>query len=256
MKEAPASASSYKVEEIVGEKGKSTKTKHFLVKYTGYEDAWWQPAKNLYCTAKVQEWGALDEATKVEMTARAVVANPEDINLIMDLSLDKQTRVASLIKDICIKIGIKRDRIAAIVASPMCSTFTKLDHVNRELGHNFREAAKPYAPRTLDGTAEVAAKRKVAQDHDNMVEDLLQSILKDRKQGFEFDFCIENPRALLRFRPYTIADAWMGVSSRCKADHCVFDHDYQKPTDLWHRFGTEWQPRGCTGDGKGGYISE
>ena len=198
----------------------------------------------------MQEWDALDEATKIEKTARAVVANPEDINLIMDLSLDKQTRVASLIKDICIKIGIKRDRIAAIVASPMCNTFTKLDHVNRELGHNFREAAKPYAPRALDGTAEAAAKRKVAQDHDNMVENLLQSILKDREEGFEYDFCIENPRALLRFRPYMIADAWMGVSSRCTADYCVFDHDYQKPTDLWHSFDAEWQPKGCTGDGK------
>ena len=38
MKEAPASAPSYEVEEIVGEKGKSRKTKNFLVKYTGYED--------------------------------------------------------------------------------------------------------------------------------------------------------------------------------------------------------------------------
>jgi hypothetical protein len=130
MKEAPASAPSYEFEEIVGEKGKSRKTKHFLVKYAGYEDAWWQPAKNLYCTAKVHEWDALDEAAKAEKTARAVVANPEDINLIMDLTLDKQTRVASLVKDICIKIGIKRDRIAAIVASPMCNTFTKLDNVN------------------------------------------------------------------------------------------------------------------------------
>jgi hypothetical protein len=68
------------------------------------------------------------------------VTNPEDINLIMDLSLDKQTRVASLIKDICIKISIKRDKIVAIVTSLMCNTSIKLDHVNRELGHNFRDA--------------------------------------------------------------------------------------------------------------------
>ena len=154
MKEAPASTPSYEVEEDVGEKGKSRKRKHFLVKYAGYGDAWWQPAKNLYCTTKVQEWDAPDEANKVEKTARDVVANPEDTNLIMDLSLDKPTRIASLIKDICIKIGIKRDRIAATIASPMCNTSTKLDRVNRELGHEFREAAKSYAPRALDGTAE------------------------------------------------------------------------------------------------------
>ena len=50
-----------------------------------------------------------------------------------------------------------------------------------------------------------------------MVENLLQSIINDREEGFEYDFCIENPRALLRFRPYMIADTWMGVSSRCTA---------------------------------------
>ena len=88
MKEAPASAPSYEVEKIIGEKGPSRKRKHFQAKYTGYEDAWWQPTKNLYCTSKVQEWDALDEATKVEKTARAVVTNPEDIDLIMDLDLD------------------------------------------------------------------------------------------------------------------------------------------------------------------------
>ena len=39
MPEAKESSKTYAVEEIVGERGRSRATKHFLVKYEGYEDA-------------------------------------------------------------------------------------------------------------------------------------------------------------------------------------------------------------------------
>ena len=83
-----------------------------------------------------------------------------------------------------------------------------------------------------------------------MTENLIKSVMKDRAEGFTYDFCIENPRGLLRHRPYMVGDQWMESSSRCTIDYCVFDHDYQKPTDFWHSFGARWQPAGCTGDGK------
>ena len=44
MLPAKDSATSYEVEAIVGEKGKSRASKHYLVKYKGFDDAWWQPA--------------------------------------------------------------------------------------------------------------------------------------------------------------------------------------------------------------------
>ena len=50
MQEASQSATHYEVEEMVGKRGKGRRIKHILVKYAGYEDAWWQPAKTLYCT--------------------------------------------------------------------------------------------------------------------------------------------------------------------------------------------------------------
>ena len=162
MQEASPSATNYEVEEIVGERGKSRRTKHFLVKYAGYEDAWWQPAKNLYCTSRVQAWDALPAEAKTAKTAMASVANPQDINLIMDLSVGKQTRMAELILEVCEKIGIDRSRLRAVLASPMCNTFTGLDHVNRERGHHFREPFLPYPPREPDGTLESVAKRKIA----------------------------------------------------------------------------------------------
>ena len=45
MQEASQSATNYEVEEIVGERGKSRRTKHFLVKYAGYR---WNQSGLLY----------------------------------------------------------------------------------------------------------------------------------------------------------------------------------------------------------------
>ena len=46
------------------------------------------------------------------------------------------------------------------------------------------------------------------------------------------------------------SDEWLRLSSRMPVDYCVFDHDYQKPTDFGHSFGEGYQANGITGDGK------
>ena len=46
MKPAKDSDISYEVEAIVGEKGRGRSSKYYLIKYEGYEDAWWQTSKN------------------------------------------------------------------------------------------------------------------------------------------------------------------------------------------------------------------
>lgn len=250
MLPAKDSATSYEVEAIVGEKGKSRASKHYLVKYKGFDDAWWQPAKNLYCPGAVQQWDSMPTKDRAAVTAAATVANPDDVMLVMDLRTSQQARVGELIKSICSKLDICRSRIRGITASPMCNSFTKLDHVNRERGNHFREPYAPYAPRKVDGSLKTAVKRKVAQEHDSMVENLLASVMQDAAEGFDYSFCIENPRGLLRHRPYMNADSWLQHSDRATTDYCVHDHDYQKPTDLWHSFGADWQPKGITGDGK------
>ena len=48
-------------------------------------------------------WDSLDNEQKAIKTAEASVANPEDINLIMDLSVGKQKTMATIIRDICSK---------------------------------------------------------------------------------------------------------------------------------------------------------
>ena len=123
MRPATESSRVYQVEAILGEKGRSRATKHYLVKYKDYADAWWQPGKNLTKAQQlVQEWDSLSAQAKQARTDAATVANPEDINLLMDLRRAAQPAAAQLIKDICKKLGIKRSQLRAILASPPCNS--------------------------------------------------------------------------------------------------------------------------------------
>ena len=64
MQEALKSSKNYEVHRIVGEKGKSRRSKHYLVEYKGCDKAWWQPVGNLYCDKKVQDWNMLSAARR------------------------------------------------------------------------------------------------------------------------------------------------------------------------------------------------
>ena len=113
MEAAPKSAKSYDVESIVGERGRSRATKHYLVKYAGYDDSWWQPAKNLYCTDAIKKWDMLSAEGKALVTAQASVANPEEINLIMDLSIGKQHKMGEIILSACEKDWDQQEQAAS-----------------------------------------------------------------------------------------------------------------------------------------------
>ena len=76
------------------------------------------------------------------------------------------------------------------------------------------------------------------------------SIMLDAQEGFNYQFCIENPRGFLRHRPYMNSDSWLQISDRTTTDYCSHDHDYQKPTDFWTSLGSEFHFKGSTGDGK------
>ena len=250
MKAAPNSSKNYDVEEVVGEKGTTRRNKHYLLRYKGYEGAWWQPAANLYCLDKIKSWDMLTPKQKAEKTAEQTAVNPEDVNLIMDLRANNQPQQGRLIRTVCERIGIKVCQIMAVLASPCCNTFSKVDAINQERGHHYREWKKPFPPRKFDGTKGSAEKGTMAAEHDAMVENLLQSILEDRDNGDTYDFVIENPTGLLRHRPYMNETAWLRASNRKSVDYCAFRHSFQKSTDLWHSFGEDWQPKGTTGDGK------
>ena len=107
----------------------------------------------------------------------------------------------------------------------------------------------PFPPRKFDGTAQSKKVGQTAQEHDEMIHNLLLSIRQDKDEGVEYDFCIENPRGMLRHRPYMKEDGWLEISSRRTVDYCAFWHDFQKPTDQWHSFGGEWTPKCSTSGG-------
>lgn len=108
----------------------------------------------------------------------------------------------------------------------------------------------PFPPRKFDGSEQSRKLGQIAQEHDEMIHNLLLSVVQDKQEGCTYDFCFENPRGMLRHRPYMKEDAWLEISNRCTPDYCAFAHEFQKPTDLWHSFGQSWQPKGTTGDGK------
>ena len=250
MQTAPKSGRNYDVSRIVGERGRSRSSKHYLVEYKGYDQAWWQPVGNLYCDKKVQDWNMLTNAKRNELTEAADVANPDLVALVMDLRVEKQAQARKLILDVCAQAGISRDRLRAVLGSPPCNSFTKLDAVNVDRGNNFREPCMPFPPRKFDGSEQSRKLGQIAQEHDEMIHNLLLSVVQDKQEGCTYDFCFENPRGMLRHRPYMKEDAWLEISNRCTPDYCAFAHEFQKPTDLWHSFGQSWQPKGTTGDGK------
>ena len=116
--------------------------------------------------------------------------------------------------------------------SPCCNTFTKVDTINIEKGHHFREPVIPYRPRDFDGTQESLDKGQMAREHDEMVQDLLSLLIKDKAEGAEYDFVIENPMGRLRHKPYTMQDLWLHASTRATVDYYAFNHAFQKTTDL------------------------
>lgn len=246
IEEAAKSAKNWEVQRIEGERGTTRSTKQYLVKFQGYDDSHWRPAADLQCPELVQKWNILSPEQRKALTEGAQVA---EVNVIRDLRAHLQEQPADIIRSICREIGITLDQVRAVLASPCCNTFTKVDAINMEKGHHFREPVIPYRPREFDGTQESLDKGLMAREHDYMVQNLLASLLKDKAEGAEYDFVMENPMGRLRHRPYMMQDSWLHASTRTTVDYCAFNHAFQKSTDLWHSF-KEWKPQGTTGDGR------
>ena len=146
-KVAPATDTSelHEVEAILGERGRSRASNHYLVEYKEYSEVWRQPAKNLNeCSRVLKAWEFLPATQQKAKTAAALIANPDEVNLVMDLRLQEPAAARQLIKDVCTKLGISRKRLRAVVGSPCFKTFTQLDSVNEEEGRNFRSPVEPY----------------------------------------------------------------------------------------------------------------
>ena len=125
---------SYDVEEICGERDGQGGQRQYLVKWQGYQECTWEPAKNLSCPEEVQKWTKLQPvkqkskyaaalrggvATVTEMCTAAEVikerkANFEEaVRVIMDLSDDE---IDDVLEAVCTAAGISREEVAAILS--------------------------------------------------------------------------------------------------------------------------------------------
>ena len=76
-------------------------------------------------------------------------------------------------------------------------------------------------------------------------------IASDRERGRLYEFIIENPDALLKYRPYSQIENWpVPVEVQFDIiDYCAFGGQHKKTTDLWHSLlGYHWT--GLTGSGR------
>ena len=101
----------------------------------------------------------------------------------MDLNTEKQAQTGRLVREVCERLNISRQRVRGVVASPPCNSFTKLDAVNVERGNNFREPMVPFAPRKDDGTEQSKKLGQIAHEHDEMVRNLINQFCRIERKA-------------------------------------------------------------------------
>jgi len=132
--------------------------------------------------------------------------------------------IESLIEKV---IDTKKFEVVAIWASPPCTTFSFLNCTNYKKGGAYRKYKSDEEGAPLN---ENAKKYETCIAHDKLVTNTI-SIIKHFRTRFEnLLYIIENPKNLLRLRPYMI-DFVTDASNDCTLvfrDHCCFSHFFRK----------------------------
>jgi hypothetical protein len=277
LEAAHKSAKVWDVHKIVGEKGRTRRTKQYRVMWHP-EDAkftTWEPADNLGAPLKIQEWMKLTSMEQAQLTEQSdqqlyaaaalslsVPSDDDAGEAILSVSGTGTSKPSGLIKElggehrgmmiktICDQLGIERDQVRCVVASPPCETFSPADASNISRGNNYRDHSDPdKPPRGVKSChdPEDVIKRNKAVRHDQLVKNLVQSAIADRKRGYDYELVIENPVGSLRQRPFMRGEAVESLLERRQVDYCAYGKPYRKPTDFWSSFA--WTPQGQTGNG-------
>ena len=272
-KAKPAAAKhgkAFDVEEICGERDAAGQ-RQYLVKWEGYDECTWEPASNLSCPEEVQKWTKLQpskqkskyaaalrkgvatitaECTAVEVGRERKTHFEEAVRIIMDLSDEEMDDV---LEAVCKAAGISREEVAAILSSPPCETYSHADATNITRDFFYRNHDDPEkGPRLAKegDTAQAAAKREKAINHDNMIRRLTQQLIKFR-EVYGCEIVMENPVGSLCKRPFMRTASWLMAVTRTTVMYCAYGYRYMKPTHLWTSL-DNWKPCGNTGDGKCG----
>ena len=165
------------------------------------------------------------------------------------MALSVQGGVASILA----KEGYGLGDLVHVHCSPPCETYSNADATNqyREPPCNYRVRA------TGEPTPREGSHRDKALQHDALVQHLIGLLACAKEEGGEFTFSIENPRGMLRERPFMACEGWPpSLEGRMvTVEYCAYGTPYKKPTDVWTDL-RDWVPRGSTGDGRCGHRCE
>ena len=166
----------------------------------------------------------------------------------MDLS---RCAANKMLAEICKAAGINIEEVAAVFAGPPCETYSPADACNISRGNEYRNHADvnkgPREWSTVHCEAD-KLKRERAILHDNMIKNLIQSIVEERKHN-DFEIVLENPVGSLRKRPFMQTEEWkeltdlknsglLRVRSRGEEKHQHMDHNARLDTQREDR---QWQ---------------
>ena len=132
-------------------------------------------------------------------------------------------------------------------ASPPCRTFSPADYSNISRNNNFQDRSQPHKPPTNTNPC----KARVANEHDLLVQYLLDFFAYLKSKGAQFKSAMENPRGLLEHRPCMSPCNLPPDFIKDTVDQCVFGRDCRKTTHIWNDVGDcNWVPTGTSGDGR------
>ena len=174
MSNAKLHAKKYVLKIIVGERGKTSRTKLFKILWSDASTTW-DPAGNLDNAAlAIKDWGGMhtEEQTRImEMSDEQLNDwyddNDDSVPLADVLSVEADVCLVQnlfdvpwgeMIDHLCKQSGISKEQIGFVFASPPCETFSSADASNISRDNFHREHNDPTKPpRKLEGCTNPAA---------------------------------------------------------------------------------------------------
>jgi hypothetical protein len=178
----------------------------------------------------------MDKQRFVYSPQMATVVENIEFDILEDSPMQILAKVTAAVEA---TIGNREWQLVYAWASPDCTTFSKMNNINKPKGNGYRDN---------DSNPLQTPKGEKAARHDEMVENLI-ALLKHWDNELDcLHFAIENPTEGLTKRPYMNRGFMQRTTDRHEVNYCVYQHKYMKPTHIWCTI-PGWDPKGRSGNG-------